>query len=168
MGSEVPRFISGSVSAFCPVNYRNGCNHSILDEAPETMSSLVELQSPVDPARGRLVVLECGRQVPFDVLRVFLLLDVPQDAVRGNHAHRGQHQLIVPIRGRFEVETVDREGTKRFTLGDPGFGLHLPPLTWLVMTSADTLSSAMVLASEPYSEQDYIRDRAEFERLARQ
>jgi hypothetical protein len=36
------------------------------------------------------------------------------------------------------------------------------------MTSADTLSSAMVLASEPYSEQDYIRDRAEFERLARQ
>ncbi len=132
------------------------------------MGSLVELQSLPNPGRGRLVVLEGGRQVPFDVLRIFLLLDVPRGVLRGNHAHRGQHQLIVPVRGHFEVETVDHEGTKRFILDDPGFGLLVPPLTWLIMTSADTLSSAMVLTSEPYSEDDYIRDRTEFERLIRQ
>jgi hypothetical protein len=128
------------------------------------MARLIPLQSIRDP-RGTLVVMETGRQVPFNMPRLFLLLDMPQGGTRGDHAHRAQHQLLVPVHGALEVETIDRGGTAHYVLEDPAVGLHAPPLTWLKIKALQPGASCLVLTSERFDEADYIRDFAEFERL---
>ena len=129
------------------------------------MSGLVALQAIADPARGTLVVMEARRQVPFDFPRIFMLCDVPKGAMRGDHAHRGQHQLLVVTAGAFDVATEDRGGRRQYRLDSPKVGLHVPPLTWVTMHAAVAGSTCIVLTSALYDEADYIRDRAEFERL---
>jgi len=131
------------------------------------MSRLVALQTIGDPARGTLVVLEAGRQVPFDFPRIFLLCDVPQGATRGNHAHHSQHQMLVVTAGAFEITSEDRAGREDFTLDHPRTGLHVPPLTWVTLRAAMPASTCMVLTSAAFDEADYIRDRVVFEALIR-
>jgi hypothetical protein len=129
------------------------------------MGGLVELQAIADPARGTLVVMEAGRQVPFDFPRIFMLCDVPKGAMRGDHAHRQQHQLLVVTAGAFDVAVEGREGRRHYRLDDPKVGLHVPPQTWVTIHSAAQGSTCIVLTSAIFDEADYIRDRAEFERL---
>jgi hypothetical protein len=129
------------------------------------MGRLVELQSVADPARGTLVVLEAGRQVPFDFPRIFLLCDVPKGAIRGDHAHREQHQLLVATAGAFDVTAEDGAGQEHLVLDDPRFGLYVPPLTWVTLRATAPRSTCMVLTSAQFDEADYIRDRTEFKAL---
>ncbi len=129
------------------------------------MAALIPLQSIRDARSGSLVVMEAGKQVPFDLLRLFLILGVAAGDRRGDHAHRRQHQFLVPVHGSFDVEAVDRGGSASYRLEDPAIGLHAPPLTWLRIKALNPDSSCLVLASDRYDEADYIRDFAEFERL---
>ncbi len=129
------------------------------------MAARIALQSIHDPKRGTLVVMESGKDIPFDMPRLFLLRDIPEGASRGDHAHRAQHQLLVPVHGALEVEAIDRGGSVRHVLEDPGTGLHAPPLTWLKLKALKPGSSCLVLTSAKYDEADYIRDFAEFRRL---
>src|SRR5690242_17513763 len=109
--------------------------------------------------------MESGKQVPFAMPRLFMLLDIDAGAARADHAHRAQHQFLVPVHGALEVEAIDRSGTARYVLEDPAVGLHAPPLTWLRIKALKPDSSCLVLTSGQYDEADYIRDFAEFERL---
>jgi dTDP-4-dehydrorhamnose 3,5-epimerase-like enzyme len=129
------------------------------------MSGLVDMQAIGDPARGTLVIIEANRQVPFDFPRVFMLCDVPKGAMRGNHAHRLQHQLLVVTAGAFDVVTEGRDGRQEFHLDSPKAGVHVPPMTWVTMHAAVEHSTCVVLTSALYDAADYIRDRAEFETL---
>jgi UDP-2-acetamido-3-amino-2,3-dideoxy-glucuronate N-acetyltransferase len=129
------------------------------------VAALIPLQAIRDARSGTLVVMESGKQVPFDMPRLFLLRDIGAGAVRGDHAHRAQHQFLVPVHGALEVEAVDRGGTARHLLEDPAVGLHAPPLTWLRIKALKPDSSCLVLASGRYDEADYVRDFAEFQRL---
>lgn len=129
------------------------------------MSRLIDLQLIPDAVEGDIVVLEAQRRVPFDFPRVFLLHQVPEGIVRGEHAHREQHQLLVAVAGAFIVTVEDRGGIADFKLDTPAVGLYAPPLTWVMIRSIMPDSSCMVLTSGLYDEADYIRDRAEFDRL---
>jgi len=131
------------------------------------MTGLVELQTVADPARGTLVVMEARRQVPFDFPRIFMLCDVPQGAMRGNHAHRKQHQFLVVTAGAFDVAIEGKGGRRDFVLDSPKHGLHVPPLTWVTLHARVAGSTCMCLASALFDETDYIRDRAEFGALLR-
>jgi len=131
------------------------------------MGGLVELQAFADPARGTLVVLEAQRQVPFDFQRILMLCDVPKGAMRGNHAHRKQHQFYVVTAGAFDAVIEGRGGRQDFVLDSPKHGLHVPPLTWVTLKARVVGSSCMVLASTLFDEADYIRDRTELEALLR-
>jgi hypothetical protein len=129
------------------------------------MAQLIDFPTIPDLARGALVVMERGRQIPFEAPRLFLLSGVPAGAERGNHAHRLQHQLLVAVHGGFDVETSDRNGTRAFVLDRPNIGLHAAPLTWVRLRSRADGSTCLVIASDLFEEADYIRDRAEFDRL---
>ena len=131
----------------------------------ELMSRLVDLQVVPDAARGTLVVMEAGRQVPFEFSRVFMLCDVPRGALRGDHAHRKQHQFLVAASGAFSIELEDRGGTETYRLDRPMVAAHVPPLTWLKIRSEAPGSTCMVLASALFDEADYIRDRSAFDAL---
>ncbi|HVZ02582.1 MAG TPA: FdtA/QdtA family cupin domain-containing protein [Dongiaceae bacterium] len=129
------------------------------------MSGLVELQAIADPARGTLVVMEAQRQVPFDFPRIFMLCDVPKGAMRGNHAHRQQHQFLVVTAGAFDAVIEGRTGRQDFVLDSPKRGLHVPPMTWVTLHARVAGSTCLCLASALFDEADYIRDRAEFDVL---
>lgn len=116
----------------------------------------------VKDLRGDLTVGEFERDIPFAVQRYFLVLNVPSERVRGQHAHKECHQFLVCVTGRCAV--VADDGTKRqeFRLDRPSLGLYLPPMTWGTQYRYSADASVLVFASHHYDADDYIRDYGEF------
>jgi dTDP-4-dehydrorhamnose 3,5-epimerase-like enzyme len=111
---------------------------------------------------GLLGVLETNSSVPFEIKRVYFIYAVPSGVSRGAHGHKKLHQLIVPVSGSFEIVLHDGSNERTFVLDSPSKGLLLEPGLWrnLINFSADAV--CMVLASQHFSESDYIRDFTEF------
>lgn len=116
--------------------------------------------------RGNLSVGEFGRSVPFDPKRYFLVFGVPNAEIRGEHAHRTCKQFLVCARGSCSVVADDGSNREEFALDDPAVALYLPPLTWGIQYKYSADAVLLVFASEFYDNAEYIRDYAEFQRLA--
>ena len=127
---------------------------------------LIELPKITDP-RGNLSFIEGGQQIPFDIKRVYYLYDVPGGSDRGSHAHKNLHQFIVAMSGSFDVVLNDGKEKKRFHLNRSYNGLYICPMIWRNLDNFSSGSVCMVLASEYYSEMDYIRDYADFIKQAK-
>lgn len=112
--------------------------------------------------RGQLSVGEFGKDVPFSPKRYFLVFGVANAKVRGEHAHRVCHQLLVCVRGACSVLADDGAHRQEFRLDHPRLGLYLPPLVWGVQYKFSPESVLLVFASHPYDAADYIRDYDEF------
>ena len=122
----------------------------------------------VTDMRGSLSVAELGQDVPFAVQRYFLVYDVPSVEVRGEHAHLRCAQFLVAVKGSLRVVADDGLHREEFILDRPDSGLLLPPMTWGVQYRYSSDAVLMVLASEHYSADDYIRDYDQFLSLVRQ
>ena len=127
--------------------------------------SIIELDRHHSQRKGDISVVENGKEVPFDVKRIYYLYDVPGGADRGGHAHKELYQLIVAASGAFTVELDDGKEKKTFTLNRPYQGLLVKPGIWRTLTDFSSGSICMVLASEKYDERDYIREYEEFEKF---
>lgn len=112
--------------------------------------------------KGNITVIENNKTVPFDVKRVYYLYDVPGGEARGGHAHKALYQLIVAASGSFNVVLNDGENTKSITLNRPYQGVFIVPGIWRELDNFSSGSVCLVLASEKYDENDYIRDYNEF------
>ena len=115
--------------------------------------------------RGNLTFVEGGNHIPFDIRRVYYLYDVPGGSVRGSHAHKGLEQLIIAMSGSFDVILDDGGTEKRFSLNRSYYGLYVCPMMWRTLDNFSSGAVCMVLASQRYEEDDYIRDYDEFRRL---
>lgn len=124
---------------------------------------MIELQKVVQ-ARGNLAIGELGDGLPFAAQRFFLVHDIPRGVGRGAHAHRQCEQLLVCVAGGVTVATDDGARQRLFLLERPWQALYVPALVWTEQSFAFG-ARLLVLASERYDEADYIRDRAEFDRL---
>lgn len=111
---------------------------------------------------GNITVVENGITVPFDVKRTYYLYDVPGGESRGGHAHKDLSQLIVAVSGSFSVTLDDGNVKRTFVLNRPYQGLYVVPGIWRTLDDFSSGSVCLVLASEKYSEKDYIRDYAEY------
>lgn len=111
--------------------------------------------------KGNIGVIE-NDVVPFDIKRVYYLYDVPSSAKRGGHAHKALQQLLVPLSGSFDV--VLKNGTEEvtITLNKPDRGLLINSNIWRELENFSSGAVCMVVASEVYSEDDYIRDYNDF------
>jgi dTDP-4-dehydrorhamnose 3,5-epimerase-like enzyme len=147
--------------------WSTSCDKSLHDVKKYSVSDcgIIELDKHHSQRKGDISVVENGKDVPFDVKRVYYLYDVPGGADRGGHAHRELYQLIVAASGAFTVELDDGTNKKTFTLNRPYQGLLVKPGIWRTLTDFSSGSVCMVLASEKYDAQDYIRDYEEFERF---
>lgn len=116
----------------------------------------------VDDLRGNLTVAECGRDLPFVPQRYFMVFDVPGRDVRGEHAHRHCHQYLIAARGSVSVVVDDGTSSEEVTLNEPNVGLYLPPMIWAVQYRYSPDALLLVLASDPYDADDYIRSYDEF------
>lgn len=122
---------------------------------------IIELPKVQDP-RGNLTFVEGGRQLPFDIKRVYYLYDVPGGSERGGHAHLALHQFVIAMSGSFDIVLDDGFEKKRIHLNRSYLGLYLPPMTWRELDNFSSGSVCMVLASEYFDEADYLRDYSEF------
>lgn len=120
--------------------------------------SIVELDKHHEDRRGNLTVVENGSTLPFDVKRVYYLYDIPGGEGRGAHAHKELEQLIVAASGSFTVTLDDGECKRSFFLNRPYQGLYVKPGLWRDLVDFSSGAVAMVLASEVYKKDDYIRD----------
>lgn len=115
-----------------------------------------------DDLRGSLVSGEVARHIPFEPRRFFSVIQVPSKDVRGAHAHHRCKQFLVCQAGSVAVVIDDGHVREEVILADPQFGLYVPPLVWSVQYRYTRDAVLLVLASEPYEAQDYIRDYDEF------
>jgi hypothetical protein len=115
--------------------------------------------------RGNLTVGEFGSSVPFLPKRYFIVFDVPNVEVRGEHAHRSCAQFLVCVRGQCSVVADDGTRREEFLLDDPSLGLYLPPMTWGIQYKYSADGVLLVFASELYESAEYIRDYDEFRQL---
>ncbi len=107
---------------------------------------------------GNLTPVQNGIELPFDIKRVYYLYDVPGGESRGAHAHKSLEQVIIAASGSFDVTIDDGKNRKTFNLNRPYFGLHLYPGMWRDISNFSSGAICLVLASEKYSAEDYIRD----------
>ncbi len=123
--------------------------------------SVVEL-GKIENNQGNLTVVQSNQNVPFDIKRVFYLYDIPGGEARGAHAHKQCHQFLVAVSGCFEVALDDGVNKRTVTLNRPFYGLHIPPGIWAAEQEFSSGSVCLVLTSETFSEEDYIRDYEQF------
>ena len=115
----------------------------------------------IEDRRGNLSVIE-KEVVPFEIKRVYYLYDVPAGAERGGHAHIEQQEFLVALSGSFEVILNDGKTEKTITLNKPYEGLLIPTGIWRELENFSSGSVCLVLASDVFDEDDYIRDFQEF------
>jgi hypothetical protein len=124
--------------------------------------TVLELDRHHSDRKGNLTVVEGNNTIPFDVKRTYYLYDVPGGESRGGHAHKALSQLIVAASGSFTVTLDDGSVKRTFLLNRPYQGLYIVPGIWRTLDDFSSGAVCMVLASEGYSEEDYIRDYSEF------
>jgi len=115
--------------------------------------------------RGNITPIHNSSEIPFDIKRVFYLYDVPGGEDRGAHAHRFCQQFLVAASGSFEILLDDGVVKRLVQLNRPYMGLYIPPYIWASEVNFSSGAICLVLASEKYNADDYIRDYDEFLKL---
>jgi len=115
----------------------------------------------IEDYRGNIAIIE-GDVLPFDVKRVYYLFDVPSSAKRGGHAHKEQFEFLIPLSGSFDVVLKDGSQTEKVTLNEPDKGLLINTNIWRELENFSFGSVCLVIASDIFSEEDYIRNYDEF------
>lgn len=117
--------------------------------------------------RGALVPIEGGITIPFDIRRVYFLHGVMRGGARGFHAHFTLHQLMVCIGGSCRVLLDNGRDRSEVILDRADRGLLIPNMVWHEMYDFSDNTVLLLLASEHYSESDYIRDYDQFRDISR-
>lgn len=112
--------------------------------------------------RGMLVALEEGKEIPFDVKRVYYMYDTVEGVRRGFHAHKCLEQILICVHGSCKILLDNGKEKEIVSLDTPYEGLYVSNDTWREMYDFSPDAVLMVLASELYDEADYIRDYDEF------
>ncbi len=130
-----------------------------------SLSDIRIIELPKFPdKRGNLSVIEQMKQIPFAIERTYWIYDVPGGEMRGGHAYKTNREFIVALSGGFDVVLDDGRERRVFPLNRSYYGLYVPNGIWREMNNFSTNSVALVLASEPYSPDDYIFDYEYFKK----
>jgi len=115
----------------------------------------------VEDVRGNLGVIDNGF-LPFEFKRIYYLFDVPSNAFRGGHSHIKQQEVLIALSGSFEVTVNDGNKRGSYLLNKPNVGLLIPTGVWRELENFSSGAVCLVLASDIFIEEDYIRDFDKF------
>ncbi len=121
---------------------------------------IIEIPKITDP-RGNLAIIE-KEVLPFAIKRVYYLYDVPSTSFRGGHAHKEQKEFLIALSGSFEVSLTDGKQKQTVTLNKPNVGLLIGVGIWRELENFSSGAVCLVIASDEYDENDYIRNYDEF------
>lgn len=121
---------------------------------------LIEIPK-IEDRRGNLSVIE-GSTIPFASKRVYYLYDVPSGSKRGGHAHKKQKEFLIALSGSFDVILKDGKSSQTITLNKPNFGLLIEEGIWRELQNFSSGAVCLVLASDEFDEEDYIREYKNF------
>jgi acetyltransferase-like isoleucine patch superfamily enzyme len=116
----------------------------------------------IEDIRGKLSFGEYDKHLPFVPKRFFIIHDVPSKEVRGEHAHRKLHQGLICIKGTCSIVADDGISREEIVLDSPTVGLHIVPMVWTTQYKYSSDAMLLVLASDIYKAEDYIRSYEEF------
>lgn len=108
--------------------------------------------------KGNITVFENQKAVPFDIQRVYYLYDIPGGESRGGHAHKDLVQIIIAASGSFDVILDDGRIKRTITLNRPHHCLLIVPGIWRELVNFSSGAIGLVLASQKFDENDYLRD----------
>ena len=112
--------------------------------------------------RGKLVVIEGGQAIPFEIKRVFYIYESDDTVVRGQHANRESQFVLVNVAGKSKVRITDGKEEFIVELDKPMMGVYIPEMIWKDMYDFSSDSVLLVLASTHYDGNEYIRDYEEY------
>lgn len=112
--------------------------------------------------RGKLVVVEGMKDIPFDIKRIFYIYGSDATVIRGQHANRRSEFVLINVSGSSKVRIRDGKRDEVFILDKPHTGIYIPQMVWKDMYDFSEDSILLVLASEVYDSSEYIRDFDEY------
>jgi dTDP-4-dehydrorhamnose 3,5-epimerase-like enzyme len=114
--------------------------------------------STLGDERGSLIAIEQGYNAPFEIKRVYYIFDTKEGVERGFHAHKDLKQIAIAVKGSCTFVVDDGDKREEIPLNNPNQGLFIEGLIWREMKGFSPDCVLVVLASEHYDENDYIRD----------
>lgn len=123
---------------------------------------ILDFKSIGEEEVGYLIAIENSKNIPFDIKRVFYTYEVPNSIRRGFHAHRKDKQVIMCLNGSLKVRCFNGKEEEIYELNSPSKGLYLEPMIWREIFDYKDNAVLVVLASELYDKDGYIRDYEEF------
>ena len=112
--------------------------------------------------RGKLVVIEGGTAIPFQIQRVFYIYESDSTVVRGQHANKESEFVLINVAGKSKVRITDGADEFVIQLDKPMMGVYIPKMIWKDMYDFSTDSVLLVLASTHYNGKEYIRDYKDY------
>lgn len=157
-----PARITGYVSAHAKGPIRAEHRGALMPQALSVRGvRLIQLCVATD-ARGSVAFGQHDTHLPFQPKRYFVVYDVPSKEVRGEHAYRKLEQVLTCIRGSVAVVVDDGHERDEVLLDTPEVGLYLPPMVWATQYRYSQDAMLLVLASDTYDPDDYIRSYEDF------
>lgn len=114
--------------------------------------------------RGHLVIVEGLVDIPFEIKRIFYIYGSDANVIRGNHANRRSEFVLINVSGKSKVKIDNGRNIQVVELNEPHSGIYLPRMIWKEMYDFSSDSVLLVLASEVYDPQEYIRDYDEYKK----
>lgn len=112
----------------------------------------------IENRSGNITPIYGNLNVPFEIKRVFYSYDIPGGESRGAHAHKECYQFLIAASGSYEVLLDDGMNKRTVLLNRPFYGLHIPPGIWATEQGFSSGSICLILTSQCYNAEDYIRD----------
>lgn len=139
----------------------------MLDKEVNTFFSLKKLEIKGDET-GSLIAIESGKNINFDIKRVYYIFDTKSDIVRGKHAHQNLKQLLICVSGSCKILLDNGIKKNVVELSSPNEGVYINDLIWREMYDFSQDCVLLVLADNLYDEDDYVKDYNDFLRLVKE
>lgn len=115
--------------------------------------------------RGSLVVIESNKDIPFEINRVFYMVNTLNDVARGQHANIESDFVLVNVQGSVKIKTNDGFKDEVYVLDNKDEGIYIPRMIWKEMFDFSDDAILIVFSNKHYKEEEYIRDFHEYRRI---